>query len=427
MSGNGVPNTQHLPPSSVTVIGDRSTESEPLDYLERFIHRVSGDRATVETSRCLREHSGLSDCHICVKSCPVDSISLSRGVHVLDHCTGCGVCLAVCPVSAFDLNGTGAGEILSQTVSLLEESPSLFITCERSESTQAADIVLPCLARLDETVALGALALGARTLHLTQGPCQACPYPEAMPRYHRMLERIRGWSRVLPGTAERIVEEGEGGEDGKKEKRFKVVGPDRRAFFGWFGREGVRLAATFLDDFSQGFQGRRGKGAMSLPLRNRLLPNFLKNLGVQHGEVSYDPEGPFAEIILDEVKCNGCEACVQICPTGAIQRTGGEEFFRLTFDASRCINCTLCLDACIPNALTYRQGLSLNLVAMSETQALLEKEYGHCSRCDVRFLAEETGSRDLCPGCDFLVGMESSSATPEEEGGISSRPEGEHP
>ncbi|MFQ5656430.1 MAG: 4Fe-4S binding protein [Candidatus Methylomirabilales bacterium] len=392
-----------------------------MEYLEHFIHRVSGDRATVETSRCLREHSGLSDCHLCVKSCPVSSIDLSGGVHVLDHCTGCGACLTVCPVSAFDLNGAGVGELLSQAASFLQETPSLFITCERSESAASGDIVLPCLARLDETLVFGALALGARTLHLSQGPCQACPYPEAMPRYHRMLDRIRGWSRLLPGALERFVEGGGRERNQQEPRRSRLEGPDRRAFFGWVGREGMRLMAGLLDDVSQGFQGRIAKGGIPLPVRNRLLPNFLKSLGVQHGEAPYDPEGPFAEILLDEVKCNGCEACVQICPTGAIQRRGGEEFFRLTFDASRCVNCTLCLDACIPNALTCRQGLSLNLVASRETRALVEKEYRRCSRCDVRFLfTEETGSRDLCPGCVFLVGMESSPAAPEEESGASS-------
>ncbi|MFQ5802203.1 MAG: 4Fe-4S binding protein [Candidatus Methylomirabilales bacterium] len=388
---------------------------EPMDYLERFIHRVSGVQATVDTPRCLREHSGLSDCHLCVKSCPVESIDLGGGVHVLSHCTGCGICLTVCPVSAFDLSGARAGQLLSQLASLLRESQDLLVSCERSADAGSADLIVPCLARMDETLLVGALALGARKLYLTRGPCQDCPYPEAIPRYRRMLARVRTWDRVLPGSSERIVEVGEGEEAREKQKRSRARGPDRRAFFTWVRSEGVQLMASFFDDFSQGFQGKGSMGGRSLPLRNQLLPQFLKKLKVRQGEVPHDPEGPFADLLLDEVKCNACEACFQICPTRAIQREGGEEAFRLTLDASRCVNCSLCLDACVPNALTYRQGLSLYVVASGEPQVLVENAYRSCVRCEVRFLSNaESASQDLCSACHYLDGLESSGAIPYE-------------
>lgn len=380
---------------------------ERLQRFERLIHRVSGAQATVETPRCLREHSGLSDCHLCVKSCPVQSIDLAGGVHVLTHCTGCGVCLTVCPVSAFDLSGATAGALLSGVVSLLRDHSSPFIACEQSADAASADLTLPCMARLDETLVLGALGLGAQALYLTRAPCEGCPYPEAIPRYRRMLDRIRSWGWALPGSSERIVEVDE--RTRRHRAASKAVGPDRRAFFTWVRSEGMHLMASFLDDFAQGFRGRGADRGVSVPLRNRLLPGFLRKLGVEEGEVSYDPEAPFAELLLDEVKCNACKACVQVCPTGAIEQGGGEEAFRLTMDASRCINCALCLDACIPNALTYRQGLSLKRVAWREPQVLVEKIYRSCGRCEGRFLADgEVEPRDLCPTCHFLAETERS-------------------
>ena len=179
----------------------------------------------------------------------------------------------------------------------------------------------------------------------------------------------------------------------------------------------MQLMASFLDDFSQAFQGRGPTRGISLPLRNRLLPHFLKKFEVGEGEVPYDPEGPFAQLLLDEVKCNACEACVQICPTAAIERGAGEEAFRLTVDASRCVNCALCLDACIPNALTYRQGLSLKVVASKDQQILVERAYRRCCRCEVQFLADgEAESRDLCSTCHYLADTEESSTMPEEGG-----------
>ncbi len=374
---------------------------ERLERFERLIHRVSGAQATVETSRCLRELSVLSDCDICVRTCPVQSIDLAGGVHVLTHCTGCGICLRVCPVSAFDLSGVTTGQLLSQVASLVREHPIPFITCERSADAASADLVLPCMARLDESIVLGALALGARELFLTQGPCDECPYGEAMPRHRRMVDRIRTWARALPGSSERIVEV----EKGTRRARpvARQVGPDRRAFFTWVRSEGMQLMASFLDDFAQGIQGRGSPGGVSLPLRNRLLPRILKKLGVEHGDVPYDPEGPFAELLVDEIKCNACEACVQVCPTASVGREGGDQAFRLTMEPNRCVNCALCLDACIPNALTYRQGLSLEKVASREPQILVEKAYRHCGRCEWRFLVDSNvESQTLCPACHFL-------------------------
>lgn len=390
---------------------------EPLDYLERFLYRVSGAQATVETARCLREHSGLSECDLCVKNCPVQSIDLRGGVHVLSHCTGCGVCVAVCPVSAFDLNGAAAGQLLSQAASILRRGRSLFFTCERSADVASADLVLPCLARLDETVVLGALALGAQKLSLTRGPCGACPYTEAMPRYRRTLDRMRRWSRALPRAAE-IAEVGEGEESRERRQGSKAGGPDRRAFFAWVRSEGMQLMASVLDDFSEGLHGRRSAEGVSLPLRNRLLPHVLKKLGVGEEEIPYDPEGPWAELLLDEVKCNGGEACVRICPTKAIVRGEGAEVFRLSLQVSRCVNCALCLDACIPNALTYRQGLSLRAVAMAKPTVLVEKPYRRCSRCEARFLwSEGVESGELCSACHFLADLERSPTIPDGAGG----------
>ena len=180
----------------------------------------------------------------------------------------------------------------------------------------------------------------------------------------------------------------------------------------------MQLIASLLDDFSEGLHGRRSVEGVSLPLRNRLLPHVLKKLGVGEEEIPYDPEGPCTELLLDEVKCNGCEACVRICPTKAIVRGDDEEVFRLTLEVSRCVNCALCLDACIPNALTYRQGLSLRAVASGKPKVLVEKPYRRCSRCEARFLwSEGVESGGLCSPCHFLADLERSPTIPDGAGG----------
>lgn len=64
---------------------------------------------------------------------------------------------------------------------------------------------------------------------------------------------------------------------------------------------------------------------------------YLKDLGVHVQPLSQD-------IVLDDVKCTHCGACVPICPTGALALE--KSTYKLKFDKDKCIACLLCIPAC---------------------------------------------------------------------------------
>lgn len=53
-------------------------------------------------------------------------------------------------------------------------------------------------------------------------------------------------------------------------------------------------------------------------------------------------------IVVEREKCVGCEACVAVCPVGAITMPEG----RALIDDEQCVRCGACLHECPMEAVT---------------------------------------------------------------------------
>ncbi|MCP4571039.1 MAG: 4Fe-4S dicluster domain-containing protein [bacterium] len=52
--------------------------------------------------------------------------------------------------------------------------------------------------------------------------------------------------------------------------------------------------------------------------------------------------------IVDVAKCNGCEECVETCPTEVISMVDGHAFV----NAEECIDCEACVEECPEEAIS---------------------------------------------------------------------------
>lgn len=369
-----------------------------FDLLEHLAERFEQPPATVNAAACTREMTFLSRCERCVQACPHAAIDLTRAVKVLPACTGCGACLTVCPTDAYSLPESNLGETLAQVERAARATGSALLTCARSRVTGQADAVLPCLARAEETLLLGALAAGAREVTLVRGRCEGCENAPAMPRLERTVARLQGWAGALPATAGlRLVSEGEAPP--RPRQRAEVRG-ERRAFFAWMRREGLQVAASVVDEVAAGWRGRPAASPRgTLSPERRLLLGLLRRLPEGEGSLPYDPEGPFAELTVDLDACDGSATCVRVCPTEALKQPEDPEGFTLTFQASRCVNCGLCVERCEPKAIRFAPLIPVASLRKGTVRVAVRKATAHCTSCGVPFVPSKAAADGRCKYC----------------------------
>jgi Ni,Fe-hydrogenase III small subunit/Pyruvate/2-oxoacid:ferredoxin oxidoreductase delta subunit len=81
-------------------------------------------------------------------------------------------------------------------------------------------------------------------------------------------------------------------------------------------------------------------------------------------EIPALPERYRGRPTIDGSKCpDGCQQCVESCPTGAITTDGG-----LSLDLGKCLFCTACVEACPEGAISYTRDYRLATIERKHLQ-----------------------------------------------------------
>ncbi len=342
-----------------------------LGQFEKLFLALQALPLKVHPEYCSRLRHRLSECTLCSDNCPTKAIDWIGGTLKVDpdECTSCGICANVCPNGVFEALKPNDLEILTRVrLSLREQQEVVFECNPEGVDKQSSAIVVPCLARIDEGVLVGCIALGAQAVWLSQGPCQGCKYEPSRPVATETVNNANGLLELFGLPNKILFKEGGVGS-------LEARAASRREFFTTLAQEtkkgGALLACSIIDSFKDEPPKRIGSLPTCLPMKRKLLLDSMDKLGNLVEGVFESPL--FCRFEVNR-NCTGCQMCAFFCPTGALSKLdeGGES--GVSFKASDCTACSLCQEICYEKAVRLSHCVNLRKVISRDTDKIIMRE-----------------------------------------------------
>jgi len=378
-----------------------------LERLDKVLSRFIKEPVKVLPSQCYTYRDKTYKCEKCVKICHVDALTLEEQAIIIDEelCDGCGLCYAVCPTGAFQLHVDNK-TVLSQMKLFIENDNALICKCVRTKDEdevkeEASALQIVCLGRLDESLLLGAAALGAKSIWLDSSACEDCEYKasEMITKHVENTKEILrsfdskveiSFSKDAPSISEAI-----GSTDLSELERSS-----RRDFFSGIGKSlmgsGSEVVGDRIDKVLESISpSEKPIFDSNIPEKRAIFLIMLSHIG-KPIEKRLEKDSPLIADVSITESCVFCNNCTTFCPTSALTRTKGD-VRGIEFKTSLCVNCGLCEFVCLNGSLKIDGNPSWEELILRNKKILIEGGLYQCSKCH-QYFESVTGSSE-CHAC----------------------------
>lgn len=326
---------------------------------------LENTEVSIAQEQCTRYLHKASTCQRCSEVCPTGAITLTLNHPIYDAalCLKCGACASVCPMGAIEVLTPSDAQLEEEIISRAGLNAKIIFTCKESEKKCEEEISLKCLARLEPSLLLLALAKGASEIKLILGECHKCALTHTLPYIHKTIEMTQKYADLCsisyPITLECMQT--------ISDNNLTCKDHSRRTFFLKLFRQ------KCVEPLVETAKIRQNNTKMPVPKKHQ---RFVQSLQLLAGKtpLTRSDDALFRAPTIDMTQCIGCTICANVCPTGALETDDSEEKLRITCKRSHCVACHLCVDVCFKNAISLDAYTDLHSIFTAEHSVLYERQ-----------------------------------------------------